>query len=65
MINIAVLLTCHNRKDKTLSCLSSLFAATERYNLSKEEGKNVGLDIFITDDGCTDGTADAIRQHCS
>ena len=65
MINIAVLLTCHNRKDKTLSCLSSLFAATERYNLSKEEGKNVGLDIFITDDGCTDGTADAIRQHFS
>lgn len=52
--NIAVLLTCHNRKTKTLSCLSSLFQATIPPEYE--------LDIFLTDDGSTDGTGHAIRE---
>ncbi len=50
--NIAVLLTCHNRKVKTLTCLSSL------YNANIPPGYM--LDIFLTDDGSTDGTAEAV-----
>ena len=49
MRRIAILMTCHNRKEKTLRCLDSLRNAT------------IEFDVFLTDDGCTDGTADAIR----
>lgn len=47
-ITIAVILTVHNRKNKTLECLSSLF---------KEQ---IDFEVFLTDDGCTDGTREAI-----
>lgn len=53
--NIAVLLTCHNRKIKTLSCLESLFAASIP--------ENYDLEVFLTDDGSTDGTSDAIKKN--
>lgn len=55
-MNIAVLLTCHNRKEKTLSCLRTLFSARERY------ANSISLNIYLTDDGCTDGTSDAVRS---
>jgi GT2 family glycosyltransferase len=52
--NIAVLLTCHNRKDKTLQCLDDLF-----------HQQGLGIDffvgVFLVDDGSTDGTAEAIK----
>lgn len=51
---IAVLLTCHNRKAKTLSCLASLFA--QQFN-------DLSLDVWLVDDGCTDGTAEAVRAQ--
>lgn len=51
---IAVLLTCHNRKDKTLTCLESFHKA------KKPEGYT--FDIFLVDDGSTDETSDAIKQ---
>ena len=54
MKNIAVLITCFNRKEKTLKCLNSLQESWEN------AGKSVSLSVFLTDDGCTDGTADAI-----
>ncbi len=59
-MKIAVLLTCHNRRKKTVSCLSSLKEALEKYNAEKEGG--ISLEIFLTDDGSTDGTADAVRE---
>ena len=48
--NIAVLITCYNRKDKTLLCLESLF---------KQQGLGIdfSLAVFLVDDGSTDGTA--------
>jgi GT2 family glycosyltransferase len=51
---IAVLLTCHNRKDKTLQCLGALY---------DQQGCEVdyNIDVFLVDDGSTDGTADAIK----
>lgn len=44
---LAVLITVHNRKEKTLKCLQLLHAQLPM------EGYQV--DIYLTDDGCTDG----------
>lgn len=52
--SMAVLLTCHNRKAKTIACLSSLFKASIPSEYL--------LDIFLTDDGSTDGTNDSIKE---
>ncbi|MCG8326970.1 MAG: glycosyltransferase family 2 protein [Chitinophagales bacterium] len=52
---VAVLLTCHNRREKTLKCLTSFFDAIP-----------VGgyhFDFFLVDDGSTDGTSDVIKNH--
>lgn len=53
MKRIAALLTCHNRKAKTIACLDALFASTlpEKYS----------LDVFLVDDGSSDGTEQAVR----
>lgn len=54
-MQIAVLLTCYNRKDKTLRCLKSL---SDTFLLSGVDHK---VDVYLTDDGCTDGTSNAVR----
>jgi len=53
-ITIAVLLTCFNRREKTLECLRVLYA--------QDVPKWVELTVFLVDDGCTDGTGDAVRE---
>ena len=53
-MKISVLLTCHNRKEKTLICLRKLF---------EQDVRNVEFDVFLVDDGCTDGTAEAVREE--
>lgn len=58
-MNIAVLLTCFNRKEKTLGCLQSLYNALDFYN-KNSENELINLFVYLTDDGCTDGTANAI-----
>lgn len=60
-MKIAVLLTCFNRKNKTVSCLTSLYHALDVYNEKIED--KIDLFIYLTDDGCTDGTADAVRNN--
>ena len=57
MEDIAILLTCHNRKDKTLKALAALQKAKESYS------NPIRLSIYLTDDGSTDGTAKAIQQY--
>jgi GT2 family glycosyltransferase len=52
-IKIAVLLTCFNRKDLTLTCLEIL---------NKQQSENLIIEIYLVDDGCTDGTGDAVRS---
>ncbi|WP_244083933.1 glycosyltransferase family 2 protein [Desulforhabdus sp. TSK] len=52
---IAVLITCHNRREKTLSCLHALYAQNIR--------EDVGFVVYLVDDGCTDGTGDAVRKQ--
>ena len=51
---IAVLLTCYNRQEKTITCLKALFDST----LPEE----CILDVFLVDDGSTDGTAEAVKD---
>ena len=53
-LKIAVLLTCHNRKGKTLSCLDNLFKAALPMH--------TGLEVFLVDDGSTDGTNKAVKN---
>lgn len=62
-IKIATILTVYNRKQKTLSCLQHLFEAMESYNQLATEP--ITTTVFLTDDGCTDGTADAVRDTFS
>ena len=50
---VAVLIACHNRKAKTLRCLDSLFQARP---------KNWVFNIYLVDDGSTDGTSEAVRN---
>ena len=52
---IAVLLTVHNRKEKTLCCLRNLF--------KQEVPVGYQMDVYLTDDGCTDGTPETIRTQ--
>ncbi len=56
MNRLAVLLTCHNRKDKTLKSLESLALTTNAY------AKPLEISIFLTDDGSTDGTSEAVKE---
>lgn len=52
--SIAVLLTCHNRRDQTLRCLDAL--------QSQQRADAVVLEVILVDDGSTDGTAAAVRH---
>lgn len=61
-MNIATIITCFNRKNQTLSCLKNLYASLDSYNANTKEEK-LSLSMFMTDDGCTDGTSDAVREN--
>lgn len=62
-MKIATILTVFNRKQKTISCLQHLFQAQKAYNQAVDEPtKQLELTVFLTDDGCTDGTAEAVRN---
>ncbi len=46
-----VMLTCFNRKDKTINCIKSLVA-----------GNKAELDFIVVDDGSSDGTVEALEN---
>jgi len=50
--SIAVLMTCFNRKEKTVSCLDLLFR--------NQLPRGFKLKVYLVNDGCTDGTAEAV-----
>lgn len=52
MEKIAVIFTCHNRKEKTLRCIKSLL---QQENMPK-------FMLYVCDDGSTDGTDQAIMN---
>lgn len=53
-ISVAVLLTVHNRREQTTNCLRTVFAQIMPDTLQ--------LDVFMVDDGSTDGTADSVKS---
>lgn len=55
--DIAVILTCFNRKAKTIACLEGLYSAQKAYSDAE-----ISLSVYLTDDGCTDGTSQAVRD---
>ena len=63
MIRIATIVTCFNRKQKTLSCLRHFYEAINYYNQSNPSP--ICITVFLTDDGCTDGTAEAVSSTFS
>ena len=54
-IKIAVLIACHNRLKKTKQCLKALFC--------QKKTRNVNLEVFLVDDGSTDGTSKFIKKR--
>ena len=50
-MRVAFVLTCHNRKEKTLACLKSIFSIL------------LDANVYLTDDGCTDGTPNEVIQE--
>ncbi|HEY9901499.1 MAG TPA: glycosyltransferase family 2 protein [Candidatus Sericytochromatia bacterium] len=52
---VAALLTCYNRSAKTLASLTALF--------DQKCQSQVTLDVYLVDDGSTDGTATAVSQR--
>jgi len=50
-----VLLTCFNRKEKTLACLKSIYF--------QMPVKELELVIYLVDDGSTDGTGEAVADE--
>ena len=55
--NIAVLVACHNRLEKTIRGLRSLFVAE---GTARESFHGLQLTVYLVDDGSTDGTSEAV-----
>lgn len=53
-MNIAVVLTCHNRRDKTLQCLQKLS--------EQELADGINVHVTLMDDGSSDGTSEAVKE---
>lgn len=53
-MEIAVLITCFNRKKKTLACLKDIY--------TQEKTDDCTIDIYVVDGGSTDGTPQAIKE---
>ncbi len=62
MIKTAVILTVFNRREVTLKGFRTLYRSIE-YLQNERPDEGYEFDIYMTDDGCTDGTADAVRKE--
>ena len=51
-LRLAVLMTCHNRQAKTLACLEALH--------NQELPPHVEIQVYLVDDGSTDGTGEVV-----
>lgn len=54
-MKIAVLMTCHDRKEKTINCLRNLF--------QQSLPSRIYIDVYLVNDGCTDGTEIAVKEN--
>ena len=53
-MRVAALMSCYNRKDYTLRCLKQLI---------KVVPVGVVFDIYLLNDGCTDGTPEEVKTN--
>lgn len=51
---VAIVMTCHNRREKTLACLHSLLDGGS---------ESCVVDVYLVDDGSTDGTGQAVKDQ--
>jgi GT2 family glycosyltransferase len=49
---LSILMTCHNRREKTLACLENLY--------KQKFPTNLDMQVYLVDDGSTDGTREAV-----
>jgi GT2 family glycosyltransferase len=54
LTTVGAVMTVHNRRDKTLSCLAAI---------EEQATSDLRIETFVVDDGSTDGTADAIAER--
>src|SRR5207237_1066788 len=52
MSHVIALLACHNRRDRTVSCLRLLFG---------QDLPGIDVEAILVDDGSSDGTTEAVR----
>lgn len=57
MQRLAVLLTCFNRKEKTIAALTAIHEAFKKSN------ENWQMSVYLTDDGSTDGTSEVVSTN--
>lgn len=55
IFSLAILLTCFNRKQKTLECLEAIY---DQSCIS-----DIKLKVYLVDDGSTDGTSEAVGKN--
>lgn len=55
MVSVAAVLTCFNRKQKTVACLENLF--------NQALAPDVEVHAYLVDDGSTDGTSEAVKAQ--
>lgn len=55
MHTLAVIMTCHNRVDKTLVCLTRLF--------DQDCAEELKISVYLVDDGSTDGTGSTVKSR--
>lgn len=58
MLRVAILLTVHNRKDKTLVCLDNCRREID----AMKDTNEYSFSIFLNDDGSSDGTSEYVRE---
>lgn len=54
MKRLSILMACHNRREKTLACLDFVYKSILPEGLS--------ISVYLTDDGSTDNTKDAVAE---
>lgn len=54
---LAIIMTVHNRREKTIECLRRVYAQLPISGWS--------IHLYMTDDGCTDGTAEEVHSQFS
>ena len=53
--SIAALITCFNRRQHTITALTTFY--------QQRDLDGIDLKVFLVDDGCTDGTGEAVREQ--